>query len=315
MLRQALLLALLLTPAAQAFPSPERLLERDAVSVAVVQARPDDPGFRALLQNAWKSMRSRELPPFLAMALRLMGRGSEEEGLLSFLPAQAVRVDRLTEGRLEPTFAVSVTGWQGLQGQYFHSLTKDAEGEPWPTRTSSGQTLVVREKDVLARVEGTFLHCPTPERAEAAVRALTAANPQPPQTRLLYALQRAERDSDLYGVMLNQDAGVLRFLEWLEIVDLERLGDDLPDLSTHVLLMAWDGDLVDDDELRLHARFETDGPEAADRLAQVLHEARGEFTRRKRLGHWQVGTSGSEVDLRFSLVGFREAVQGFVRER
>lgn len=315
MLRQAMLLALLLTSSAQAFPPPEHLLERDDVSVAVVQARPDDPGFRALLQNAWGALQGRELPPFAAMALRLMGRGSEEEGLLSFLPAQAVRVDRMTQGRLQPTFAVSVTGWQGLQGQFFHTLTKDPEGEPWPTRTSRGQTLVLREQDVLARVQGTFLNCPTPERAEAAVRALTEPNPQPPQTRLLYALQRTDRTSDLYGVMLNQEGGLLRFLEWLEIVDLEGLGDDVEDLSRHVLLMAWEGDLVDADELRLHARFETDGPEAAERMAAVLQAARGDFTRRKRLGHWQVGTSGADVDLRFSLVGFHEAVQGFVRER
>lgn len=303
------------------FPAPEVLLDREAVAVSVVNARPDDRGFQELLSNAWQTMKTREsgVPPYLGMALKLMGRGSEEDGLLSFLPAQVVRVDRMEEGRLQPTFAFTLAGWPGIQGQAFHQMEKDEDGEPWPTRKVEGQTLIVRDKDVVARVRGTFLNCPNPERAETVVRALTAPGAQPPQTRLLYALQKVDRAGDLYGVMLNQDGGLMRFLDWLEFVDLDRVeqgapGEDLAELSRHVGLMAWDGDLVDGDELRLHARFETDAPEAAERLSQVLQAAHGELARRKRVGHWQVGTTGAEVDLRFSMIGFRKAVQGFVKD-
>lgn len=322
MLRRLVATALIaLLPAAasaQDFPAPELLLEREAVSLAVVQARPDDPGFRELFANAWQTLKTREqgVPPFLGMALKLMGRGSEENGLLSFLPAQVVRVDRIAGGRLQPTYAFTLEGWKGLQGQFMHHWSQDRDGQPWPTRRVAGQTLVLRDKDVLARVQGTFLNCPDADRAEAAVRTLLDDGAQPPQTRLLYALEKLERTGDLYGVMLNEDGGLLQFLEWLQIVHLDKVGEgeDLDDLSRHVGLMAWEGDLVDGDRLDVHARFETDGEEAAARLADVLQRAHEDLQGRGRVSHWQVGSSGAEVDVRLTMTGFREATRNFVRE-
>lgn len=334
LLAAALLLTLAAPAAAQGevprrveFPAPESLLERDSVCVAVLKARAEDIGFRALLANAWQALNSGPaLPPVLSLTLAAMGRAQDQDGLLSLLPAQVVRVDRLgSQGLPEPTFAFTVAGWQGLQALFFSTLTTGSDGRPLPTREHRGQTLVLREgwedptrARVLSRVKGTFLSCPTPDRTRQLIDLLGRPRTAPPQTSLLYAFQRLDASKDTYGALVNQEGSLMRFLEWLNPVDTERVvlevgPEELEAAAGHAKWVTWEGDVVSDDQVDLRVKFESDTPGGAEQIAEVLRKARGVLARYDRAGHFQVGASGRQVDLYFSMIGFRSAVQGYVR--
>lgn len=311
------------------FPNPEVFLERESVCLAVVHARPQDEGFQALVSHVWTVLQGRSLfalPPLYAVLLQTMGGGAEGEGLLSFLPVQLIRVDRLgADGRPQPTFAVSVSGWPGLQGVFYSSLTTGADGTPWPTRLYRGETLVLRpgwedptRSQVVARVNGTFLNCPTPDRARAVVDALADPRPSPPQTSLLYACQRLDRSQDTWGVLVNREGSLLPFLEWLNELDMERVRSEvgaaeLEAAAARVRWMSWEGDVASEDQVDLRVRFQTDTPDGAEQVARVVQKARGTLAKYNRAGHFQVGATGTEVDVLFSMVGFRTAVQSFVQ--
>lgn len=331
------LLALLALPAAAQveapksanFPAPESFLERDSIAVAVLRVRAEDAGFRALLANAWQQLRSRSaftLPPALLFTLNAMGNGQEKEGLLSFLPAQMVRVDRLgAEGVPEPTFAFTVSGWQGLQGLFFSALASGSDGQPLPTRQHRGQTIVLREgwedpsqSRVLSRVKGTFLSCPTPDRARTLIDRMGKPSSAPPQTSLLYAFQRLDATKDTYGALVNEKGSLMRFLVWLNEVDMERIAtevgrEEIDAAAAHARWMTWEGDVVSDDQVDLRVKFEADTPDGARQIADVLMKGRGVLARYNRAGHFQVGATGRQVDVFFSMIGFRQAVQAYVQ--
>lgn len=335
-LAAALLAALVLPAAAWAeaprrgeFPPPESFLERDSIAVAVLKARAEDTGFRALLVNAWQALRTRSsftLPPALLFTLNAMGNGQDKDGLLTFLPAQVIRVDRMgSEGRPEPTFAFTVAGWQGLQGLFFSALASGPQGEPLPSRTHRGQTIVLREgweDPTLARVltrarGGTFLSCPTPDRARGLIDRLSKPAASPPQTSLLYAFQRLDSTKDTYGALVNEKGSLMRFLVWLNEVDTERVAaevgqEELDAAASHAKWMTWEGDVVSDDQVDLRVKFEADTPDGAQQIADVLMKARAVMTKYNRAGHFQVGATGRQVDLFFSMIGFRQAVQAYV---
>lgn len=310
------------------FPNPEQFLERESICLAVLQARPQDQGFRGLLAHVWKALNGRSsftLPPLYTLMLQAMGAGQEQEALLSFLPVQLIRVDRLgADGRPEPTFAVTVSGWPGLQGLFYSSLTAAPNGTPFPTRRHRGETLVLRpgwedptRSQVLSRVNGTFLSCPTPDRARSLIENLAGPRSSPPQTALLYAAQRLDRSQDTYGVLVNRDGSLLTFLDWLNEVDMERVRQEVGKgevdaAAARVRWMTWEGDVVSDDQVDLRVKFETDTPAGAEQAAEVLRKARGVMAKYNRAGHFQVGASGSRVDVLFSMIGFRSAVQSYV---
>lgn len=328
----ALLAALALPAGAQeaprtGFPAPESLLERDSIAVAVLRARADDAGFQALLANAWRTLKSRSaftLPPALLFTLSAMGNGQDEDGLLSFLPAQIVRVDRLGPQGPEPTFAFTVSGWQGLQGLFFSALAAPG-GKALPTREHRGQTIVLREgwedprkARVLSRVKGTFVSCPTPDRARGVIDLLSKPRSAPPQTSLLYAFQRLDASKDTYGALVNEKGSLMKFVEWTNEVDVERVRQEvgaaeLDAAAAHARWMTWEGDVVSDDQVDLRVKFEADTADGAQQIADVLMKARTVLAKYNRAGHFQVGATGKQVDLYFSMIGFRQAVQAYVQ--
>jgi hypothetical protein len=312
-------------------PPPEIFLEEDTISVAVLLGRAEDAGFRSMVHSAWQTLRAQDpdrLAPLLGLLLQLIGKGQELDALLTFLPMQVVRVDSLDEqGMPVPTMAITVSGWPGLQSLVYAGLTVDKQGQPLPRRDFHGTEIILRPgwenprgARVLTRVKGTFLHCPTVDRARQLIQKLDASPARPPETPLAQALARMDRGSDTYGVVSNQGGALLNFLHWLNAPDYERVRtrvgpQRLDEVAAQVTMMSWEGDIVSEDQVDLSVRFETASPAAAEELTGLLLAARVPVEQAGRLGHLQVAQEGSEVQVLFSMVGLRDSLRSYLVAR
>ncbi len=309
-------------------PPPEVLVTPDAISLAVVQARPDDEGFRALLKTAWEGFQGvsgQGTNSFLKVVLRAI-QGDDPYGLSSFLPVQAVRVDQLgPQGKPHPTLAVTVAGWPGLQTFFYTGLAHNHQGQKYPTQDYEAATLVLRDgwedptaSRILTRVKGTFLSFPTIDQAETVIERLDKQDASLAQTALTQALTGLDTQADTYGVILNRNGSMLKFLLWLNQYDvgrvIERVGRQrMDEVLEEVTLLAWEGDLQSNDSLRFLARFETTSKEARQALREVLLEAAEVLREHNRAGELQVTGLRNQVLVDFTMVGYRRTMLGYIR--
>lgn len=338
-MRQALILTLWLLLAApalcqemteqSAIPAPEILVTPDAISLAVVDARTEDKGFQALLQAAWEAfggVNGNGANPFLKYVLRAIQIQRGSNALASFLPVQCIRVDSLGEdGRPHPMLAVTVAGWPSLQEIFYSGLTHDSIGAPYPTKDYEAASLVLREgwedptrSRILTRYKRSFISFPTVAKAELILQRLDKGDATLPNTRLTRALADLDRSKDTYGAILNQKGSLLKFLNWLNKHDtqqvVEKVGKErLNEVLEGVELMAWEGDLVDDNSLEFLIRFETRSEEAREAVKDVVLQAREVLEEYGRAGALQVTGVENEVIVNFTMTGYRDMITSYIR--
>ncbi len=325
------LLALLFTAASGAVPAPKAtdpmppislMVDATTVSLGVVHARPEDEGFKSLFGTAWDSIKTRTGGSGSALDLvsSFLGR-STTNILLQLLPFQMVRVDHFDEqGRDKPSFMVTMSGFQGLQGIFYSGLLNAPDGKPFETEKVGKETVIIRAKPgqkreealVLARVNGTFYGFADLETAHRILEKKTAANPE-----LVKTLPLVNQEQDTYGVLLNRQNSVLRFFEWANRRDFEAIkasiGEEkLNKLFEHVTLVTWTGDLISDDRMDMQVRWRTDSPEASEALEDALSTARKTLAERGRTGEIRLTTVDTEVLLDIQFTGYRKMLQDYI---
>lgn len=309
-------------------PKPWVFINPDSISFAVVHARPEDEGVKALLDNAWKGLKASKSPAtqgFMGLLLRVI-QGENTNALISFLPLQMVRVDSLDPetNQPHPTLAVTVSGWGGLQTPFYAMMSRDKDGKAYPTKDLEDATLVLREgwtdptrSHVLTRVKGTWVSFPTVEKAEVAVKKMAAKDPAPPKGELSELLTTLDAERDTYGVLLNRKGSLMKFLSWLNKTEVARataaVGQERMDkVMSRVTSMTWEGDLLSDNEMNFFIRFHTESPEARKELAALMKDVREVLNTLGRAGEMKTTGIGSELQVDFTMVGYRDMVNNYI---
>jgi len=317
-------LALLAGVAGAEMPSPSILLDSRAVSIGVVHARPDDTGFKEMLKTAWETMRAREGggATFLDLISSFLSRATQENILLGFLPFQGVRIDHIDEkGRDRASFMVTAAGWPGIQGLFWNTLLNGPDGKPYPTEAVGRDTLVIRPKvgqavedaPAVARKDGTFYSFADVETARRILEKKDLVNPA-----ISTVLAELNQDSDTYGVLINRQQSLYRFLTWVNRRDFETVkqavGEEkLLKAFEHVEVVTWQGDLVSDDRMDMQVRFRTDNPEQALQLEEVLSTARSALAEKGRTGDLQMTSVDQDVLVDIQFQGYRKMMVDYLQ--
>ncbi len=313
-------------------PPPDAFVEPDSMSIGVIQARPDDEGFQMLLRTAWTALQERGQQGqggFLNMALGLMSTGKPEDSLLTFLPIQLVRVDRLDkDGHPTPTLGITIAGWPGVQTMYFNTLMADRDGKAYPTQRVGSTTVVLQkrpdQKDeearALAKVRGSYASFPNVGVAQRIIPRLTGSNVTMPDGDLNDVLTTVDRGKDTYGAVLNKNGSLWKFLWWLNQRDCTRIQQEvgpekLADALSKIQFLTWQGDLISDDRTDLEVRFQTDSEASSEQVAEVLKETKGILKKYGRAGDLQMTTSERQVLLTVSMVGYKKMLQDYIAGR
>ena len=298
------------------------MLDARTVSLGVVHARSEDEGFKSLFTTAWDSIKTRSggSGSALDMVSTFLGR-STTNILMQFLPFQMVRVDHFDdEGHDKPSFMVTMSGFQGLQGIFYNTLLNGPDGKPFETEKIAKETVIIRAKPgqkreealVLARINGTFYGFADLSTAHRVLEKKNAANPD-----LSKNLSLVNQDQDTYGVLLNKQNSVLRFFEWANRRDFEAIkasiGEEkLNKIFEHVTMVTWTGDLISDDRMDMQVRWRSDSPEACEALEDALSTARKTLAERGRTGEIRLTTVDTEVLLDIQFTGYRKMLQDYV---
>lgn len=305
------------------FPAPTVLLDSQAVSIGVVQARADDAGFRQLFATAWDAMKHRNggSGGFLDLVTAFLSRSTQENILLGFLPFQGVRIDNFDEnGENHASFMVSLGGFYGIQGLFYNSLLNGPDGKPYPTERVAGETVIVRQKPgmtaeqagVVARVDGTFYSFSDLRTARRVLENQTGENPD-----LRKVLAGVDASNDTYGAIVNRQEALLRFLTWINKRDFEAVrqavGEEkLRNTLGTVKYLSWQGDLISDDRMDMQVRFHAGKPEEAEALEDVLQTAHDALAARGRMGDWQMTTVEEDVLLGIQFTGYRKMLTDYL---
>lgn len=329
-----LLLTLLALPALAAEPStkaelptPETFIMEDTISLAVVQARPQDQGFKALLDAAWEGfggVTGENANTFFRIVLKAI-QGENSNALMSFLPAQIIRADALgADGLPYPTLAVTVAGWTGLQNIFYTGMGTDSSGKKYPTRDTEAATLILREgwKDpsrshILTRMKGTFMSFPTVEKAEQVVTRFDKGETNLPTNQFVELLSQLDRQADTYGVVINRNGSLMKFLRWFNKADTNRIAksvgpERMAEVMAGVQSMSFTGDLVNENEMHFLVTFRTDSPKTREELTDVLKEARDVLEQYGRAGELQLSGLRNDVLVDFKMLGYKDMMKSYV---
>lgn len=304
-------------------PSPLTFVDSGAVSLGVVHARPEDSGFQALFKTAWEAVKNRQQDGggVISMISNFLSRTAQENMLLGFLPLQMVRIDHFDEkGRDQASFMVTLSGWQGLQALFYATLLTGPDGQPYPTERVARETVVIRPKagqdredaGVVSRVDGTFYSFANLETARRILE-----KKQRPHEELSRTLAGLNQNQDTYGVLLNRQNSLIRFLEWVNRRDFEVArtavgAEKLANALKHVELVTWQGDLISDDRMDMQVRFRADSPEQAEILEDVLSVSRAALAERGRTGELQMTTVDNEVLIDIQFTGYRKMLTDYL---
>ncbi len=312
-------------PAQSSLPDPACLGQGSSVSITVVRARPDDPGFRQLFRTALAGARSQQGEHSMASALSgILSQESQLSMVQAALPLQFVRVEQAGEDRIRATSAITVTGWRGLQSVVYNTLVTPPDGGKPEVRGHRGEEIVLRPgwRDsrgprVVARVRGTFLNCSTPDLARQAIDGLLSPPAKRPQGPLWDAYARLNPSRDVYGALLNRNGSLGQMLTWACGDELEpvrrKVGvEQFERVTSSVTTVAWEGEVVSDDRIDLDLSFTTAHPGQVAELSQVWEEICQVLKGKGRLGDYKLVRTPSGAQVHLSLIGFREAVGRFL---
>ena len=308
-------------------PAPETFIMEDTIALAVVQARPQDPGFKALLDTAWEGfggVTGENANTFFKIVLKAI-QGENSNALISFLPAQIIRADALgPDGLPYPTLAVTVAGWTGLQNVLYTGMGADSSGKRYPTHDTEAATLILRElwKDpskshILTRMRGTFLSFPTVERAEQLVERFDKGQTELPSNEFVDLLSQLDRGADTYGAVINRNGSLMKFLRWFNRGDTNRITNSvgrerMDAVMEGVQSMSFTGDLVNENEMHFLVTFRTDSPETREELTEILKEARDVLEQYGRAGELQLSGLRNDVLVDFTMLGYRGMMKNYI---
>lgn len=316
------------SPTQAELPPPWVFVSPDSISFAVMRANPDDEGVRSLLDTAWKSIKASKgsaTGGFTGLLLKAI-QGDDGNGLMSFLPLQLVRSDTMdaATGQPHPTIAVTVSGWRGLQMPLYFMMSRDKNGKAYPTKDLEDATLVLREgwqdptrSHVLTRIKGTFVSFPTIDKAKSCVTQLASKAPARPKGTLAELLDGLDASRDTYGVLLNRQGSLLKFLSWLNrqdvahaqsVVGVQRMNEVVSTISS----MTWEGDLISDNEIAFSLVFRTESPDARRKVADLLKDVREVLNSYGRAGEMRTTGLGSELHVEFDMVGYKDMLESYI---
>ncbi|CAN0483561.1 unnamed protein product, partial [Phaeothamnion confervicola] len=187
-------------------------------------------GFQSLLRTAWKALQ--ENPnngaAWLGMLMAVLSQSKQEDVLLSLLPFEGTRIDRLDEkGEDHSSTIVTLAGLTGFQGLFWNSLLNGPDGKPLPTREVAGETLILHPKAgqdslmgmVTARVRGSFM------AFSDLLTAQKTLNAHKPSGEVYDIATTLDLSQDTVGVLLNRKNSLMRFMTWLDGYDMHVIGD------------------------------------------------------------------------------------------
>lgn len=309
-------------------PNPAIFLTPEAVSLTVVQARPEDEGFKSLFDTAWKSLSGGNGvgSNFVYGAILRKIQGDNSNAFSPLLPAQFVRVDSLGSGVKEPhpTTVTTMSDWYGLQVAWYKMQGRGKDGAENPKVELDDATLILREgyEDpklgrVITWLDGTIMSFPTTEKAEFAVKRFTNNETTSPSEEFAELLTTIDTNHDTYGILLNRRGSALKQLRWLNKYDVSRceakVGKErMAKILEDVISMTWEGDLVSDDECKFIIKFRTTSPEARKELAAMLKEVRGVLDSYGRAGKMETSGLDNELYVDFQMKGYRQMLVGYI---
>lgn len=145
---------------------------------------------------------------------------------------------------------VTLSGWPGLAGAVFCHSAQWPRWTALPHRKGGNETVAIRARPgqpkedagVVARWGSTFYSFADIEIARRILEKKQGNNPD------LSAILSFNQEMDTYGVLLNKQDSLMRFLEWVNKRDFEAakasVAKKLTNLFKHVELVTWQGDLI-----------------------------------------------------------------------
>lgn len=144
-------------------PPPSSFMDQDSVSLSVLRIRPNQPGTVTFMESCWaelkKEARLKVDPLMVAVYLSLKDR----DPLNQILPLQCVRTERVAGKGVQPTMAVTLSGFRGLQRLFYKNLLAGPDGKAFPIKeVGAGEIALAPGWDepgrarILARHEESF---------------------------------------------------------------------------------------------------------------------------------------------------------------
>ena len=308
-------------------PDPAIFVGPDSVSFLVVRATPEDEGFRALFDTAWKSLSGARGGGNNWIYQAILGKlqGEDSNAFSALLPAQFVRVDALPEGATEPhpTTVTTVSGWPGLQSIWYLAQGKGPDGS-FPTEEMGDATLILRDGHedptrgrILTRLDGSIASFPTVQSARFAVNRYAESDATSVNPKMQSLLEGLDPTKDTYGVLINERGSALRMLRWLNKYDVARAEQELGaerarKVFDQILSLTWEGDLVSDDEMKLLLKFQTPSPEARKEVADMLKDVREVLAGYGRAGKMELTGLDNELFVNFELTGYKQMLTNYI---
>lgn len=326
---RCLILVLLLALAGQAqvpeLPDPILLGQSDSIAIFVARARAEDTGFRKMLATGIAGVQGSDSGSLAAMLSGFLSLRSQEQMIVSALPLQWVRVDRMgADGKLVSNVAITLKGWRGFQSLLYNHLTDGPDGKPFETRSYGGEDIVLRtgwEKPstrmVLARVQGTFLNCATPDDARYLIDRLGGQDQHELSGTLWQAYAGMPHDQDAYGAIVNRDGALLKVMFWINAAVTAEVRNSvgrerMDRVAALVRTVTWQADVVSDDRIDIQARFTTDGRAQTEEVAALVEDVREVLEAGGRMGEFYLTTQPDGLKAGFSMIGFRDTVSRYL---
>lgn len=320
-----LLLMLVLPARGQELPDPVLFGQSDSIAIFVARARAEDAGFREMLATALQGAQGSSSGSLASMLGSFLSLSSQEGMIVSALPLQWVRVDRMgPDGKLVSNVAITLKGWRGFQSLLYRTLTDGPDGKPYETRSYGGEEIVLRpgwEKPstrmVMARVQGTFLNCATVDEARYLIDRLGARDQHELSGALWQAYAAMPHDQDAYGAMVNRDGALLKVMLWINYPDTNRVRQAVgPERMDQVMSLirtaVWQADVVSDDRIDIQVRFATEGKPQAEEVAALVEEVREVLEQEGRMGEFYLSTQPDGLKVGFSMIGFHDLVSRYL---
>ncbi len=320
-----LVLLLLSCASAQDLPDPIVFGQSDSLAIFVVQARAEDTGFRQMLATGVKGVQGSNSGSLASMLSSFLSVRSQEEMIVSALPLQWVRVDRLgADGKLISNMAITLKGWRGFQVLLYNALITAPEGKSFETRQYGGEDIVLRtgwenpqNRTVFARVKGTFLNCATPDEARYLIDRLTGKDDHELGGGLWQTYAEMPKDQDAFGAMVNKDGSFLKVMDWINRPETNRVrkavgSERLEQVVALIQNAWWQADVVSDDRMDIQVRFFTANKSDAETVAAVVEDAREVLEQGGRMGEFYLTTQPDGLKVGFSMIGFHDDVSRYL---
>ncbi|MBT9586192.1 hypothetical protein IV102_22820 [bacterium] len=310
-------------PSRRPIPDPTSLASSNSLSLFVVSARPEKAGLRQLFKTALNGTDSQGGPASMGSLMSdVISRQNQQNLIMAALPLQWVRVDQPdSQGRLRTLTVLSVSGWQGMQALFYQGMLA---GKVLETRRHRGEVIVLRpgwqnpeDLMVMARSQGSFVNCATPELARQTIDRLLDRPSPPGHGPLWDAYAGLCKTRDIYGAAVNRNGSLLRLISWAGRSITARIrrevgAQNFDRIVATVRVATLEAEVISDDQIDLELRFSTATPSQIDDLKMVWLTAQHELKSLDRLSQFRATPLPSGLLVNLSITGFRGDVSRFL---